>query len=1258
MYIPAWTDPSWQDEGHERQNTDWKIQEEFFDRLRPAQLAKDQFKQPTKYAHRFSIFPGRGDGRSRTSPTRSESRQIWPGGEVETGKELFDRFEQLAWQAGRPVEDYMAEERLDMKKLDEASQKYMQMYEDLILDENWQHILFGSMTMDEVSLTRKHLVFENFDRRWFQIQAEGYFPMDDAKFDELFGPLYPFLERHKWADTSKFGSDSTEPRLLYNIDGERGEWDPVTNDRVWDAMQPALQLATRFLLAEDTFTYSLQDVTHRYEVDSVLYYFQPGQTLWNKTKFKRELDLNDTSLLEGARKMSQLPGFNPSSQTFNVLDQLLELRLGSGFHDFENKPMDHAMGRTHYPYLTSPDAKITVSVDAELVWVLMVDKYSKSEKMMASIVLAATLAHEIMVSKTPFCRRALIRVLDLVTLRGCNYKDTLLTRYEMQHAWACAPIKWLSSPRWFGITNPVEVEACTKLYEDLCPGGFWLGESYFEDDPVAEVGHAFENHVLGGGFWPCIYGNNTYNYPRFIQNFSGIASLNSWPEGFCNSSPNLDEPKIRRAQINHFLRVDDMKKFFTMEFWDNAMKRYGTAALREPSKKPHKVTFNPADGPITKALKVTSLGTETDRMWLTNYLVDLGQQNKDVLFCYIKSLVAEACEFDVLIERFKEDSETWGDQDQRWITLVHKTMMIIYEFSAFKIQSGNNNHNTEQKRAALQRLHQNWEQAKIYINDWPDFQSMLCLGDLAHWSQSVMSSADEYQNRLIPKFSDLMRILQDECAHQESMVCELYQLPPTYWQHYRRQAPNHGGRWCMRAHRVSKEIGNIISGMRILVGDMPVWSTDWEPRMRDLGYRFQNIMKLLALDPDSIIINWRDFLVSMPTLRKSRRKPHQRWFFLAKKVMQSMQGADLDELKKFKNRFQDALNLGRYKVVLPMANLDELNLAQRWAGTLDDEGGRTGTGPSTGVFDTAAVKALAERLAEEEREAEAARLGHAASQSPEIQHPEVENHPVPFAGFPASNLGQRGPPIGDSGPDASSFASYSGSSLFPSLQPGQSAPWATNPPTSQPGSSTQHPPRAVVGIMPHPYAVRETITADLQNAALPPTPTRDPAMFANLPPREGNPLLGAGGGQGSGALGNVDQSWEQQHEQDTAREVAEEAFNSMSVEERILTLLPMVLGLDTEGDANMSGTANSLRLWGIDDSSSSSSSSEMATSDDELERTRESSETSAVDSVVSDNGKPRSSTSTEVGKSVQKLKRKRSCSGREEAKAKKQKRSE
>lgn len=153
-YVPPWMDPNWEDEGPARGASDFPIRNGLLDRVRPALLAQDQIKNPTPNAKRWGIFHGRADGRSRTSPTRSDSRQLPLDHTVQTGKQVFDELERsVRGQHGRDLDEYMTSERPDLKTLDEREQRYMQAYQELIIDEHWQGALFGNLTMDEVCLS-------------------------------------------------------------------------------------------------------------------------------------------------------------------------------------------------------------------------------------------------------------------------------------------------------------------------------------------------------------------------------------------------------------------------------------------------------------------------------------------------------------------------------------------------------------------------------------------------------------------------------------------------------------------------------------------------------------------------------------------------------------------------------------------------------------------------------------------------------------------------------------------------------------------------------------------------------------------------------------------------------------------------------------------------------------------------------------------------------------------------------------------------
>lgn len=150
-YVPPWTDPDWQDEGQARQQTEWCIRDPVMDRVRPALLPKDQARHPTIYSDRFGIFPGRTDGRSRTSPTRSESRRVVVDGSPRTGASVFAAHRREAALQGQTLEDFLLDRRPNIDALARGDgDPQGEALRDLLGDEFWQAMRFGDLTMDEV----------------------------------------------------------------------------------------------------------------------------------------------------------------------------------------------------------------------------------------------------------------------------------------------------------------------------------------------------------------------------------------------------------------------------------------------------------------------------------------------------------------------------------------------------------------------------------------------------------------------------------------------------------------------------------------------------------------------------------------------------------------------------------------------------------------------------------------------------------------------------------------------------------------------------------------------------------------------------------------------------------------------------------------------------------------------------------------------------------------------------------------------------
>ncbi|KAH6952675.1 hypothetical protein DER45DRAFT_573873 [Fusarium avenaceum] len=908
---------------------------------------------------------------------------------------------------------------------------------------------------------------------------------------ELSGPIYHLLSRELWVDTRAFGRTANRPRYMYTLDGQREEWDPRYNDRVWNAMQPALQLATRILMMDESFIRSLQDVTNRLWVDEGLFLNQPKQKRWRKLKFMRELNPLDPKRVFGAKALKD-SGIDVFAANWEALCQVFNIRLASGF-DFYGESKTHIMGRQRNPSYFGPGAKIFIDIDAELVWPLIVDKYSKSEKLMASLILATTMAH------------------------------------EMMHAFVSIHWKWLEYPESVGITDMTQLQACRTLNDELYDmvKQDRFEEPYFENDVISEVGHAFETHVMGGGYWP--WGQSILSVrpnPSLLQTAGGLITHCTQPEGIKNSPPMLAVPLIRGMQIRHFIRFEDIKKYYTQAFWDVSIHKYGSAALREPSRKPQKISHYPNDVSIfpwsPEKLDKLHLGTDDDSDWLWEYMYSLKDddnpsENSYLLHSYLNNLITEACQFDIMIIEFQEDQPAWDARDKVWRELSSETLMILCEFSAFFVQV----HVPSSDNAVLMFLYGTWENAWYELGGYPDYQSSLLAdvlgqGGNVDWATQVRTvTMDKYERRLIPKLVDFMHHFERELAHMESMICELYQLGSTYWALYFHLAPGHIDAWRKRVDKMLSSVSNIVAVMEFADQGIKQFDGEWHQRALNLGQRVEDISRLLRLDVNAYEHNWRDLLMSMPMLRKSNRKPHQRFYFLAKKEMMSLTGKQLQNLQEFKRRFQSVFNLGGYKIVVPGMDPDELGIAQRLAGTLDDAEGDTARdreikGPSTGIFDFAGVRQLASRLTQQTRDAEeemvnriknnmsyniptlqadaAAQASEPSRIPPKFQQMSVENQALPISVGQSFNIAN------------SPFASYASgsSSAFPAHQPGQPSAWKAGTAADMAAwvnGRLGDAPAAPHGIMPHPYAVRETVTEDLQQTSGLSLPMRNPIIY-------------------------------------------------------------------------------------------------------------------------------------------------------------------
>ncbi|WYZ44785.1 hypothetical protein EsH8_VIII_000101 [Colletotrichum jinshuiense] len=512
QYIPPWTDPMWDGDytvalgKHDHLVRSKNV----FEHIRPAQLPQDRSQNPTAMAVRFGIYPGRKDGRSRLTPTRSTFRKFKVDGVVRddvTGKYIEQEAEALAKSYGLDGIDELLDKYSQMNRKDPGSVSVRDMYvlqamQEMQDDEDWQSLHFAGMTTHE------------------------------------------------------------------------------TDEYLWERLQPALQLASRFLYfleQHDPFWDRLMDVFNRVRINGPRDY----RTRKERRKFPaysfgmQEPD-NHRSSKKLAADLNRV-AIDPVEETAKIMRSRITLQIGSAYSDWMN---DKGLPVSGYTMLESDS--IIVSLSADAVWPLLVQGYSKDEHMQACFTVANTLVH------------------------------------EFAHAVNYAQVLWLHKPgpKAMGVlaSEPLLQEEVIRVGEALFGTNQDMPEimePFFETDQRCELGYCLENHLFGGNNWQII--NQAQVHSKNLEFLPAGSMLRRWPDGYVKEhSPSLEHLKRKPSDLvlktppmmadtsRIPIKISQIARFYSESFWDVETARFGNAALRLGSDAPTRIRM-PMDEIIMEA---------------------------------------------------------------------------------------------------------------------------------------------------------------------------------------------------------------------------------------------------------------------------------------------------------------------------------------------------------------------------------------------------------------------------------------------------------------------------------------------------------------------------------------------------------------------------------------------------------------------------------------------------------------------------------
>ncbi|KAK8119582.1 uncharacterized protein PG998_004208 [Apiospora kogelbergensis] len=735
VYVPEWSDPDW--------DPNWE----------PAAACaapRGRAAEPDRLRPAVGIPSDRTDGRSRTSPTFSQTRDYQAGiddkiitqlmdeptrarslqvtqGLIAQGQtqyrgsgiapEVVDEFRKStgipsqeeirtgAVTAGIPFERYIETLPQNVRNI------YSGLIDDVLEDEDYQRILFYDMTSDEM--------FRN-----------NIFTMsNDEKYNLTEMELHPLVSKNMWENTLYRGQEKGWPRMVYDFWGKREEYDVHRNPLIWAALQPALQLVTRVLHTKPAFWQSIKDLRTRRKIDPNL---DPRDEEDQRTPFLQKIIRQDEipepgdanyaadvdmrySILEDLANQ----GFDFVKHVDRLMQSKIELALGPAFLD-DGKSTTFVYGRTslNIDQNDKPASYINVSIAAELVWPLLIPIYSSSEKLCASYVIATTILHELM--------HATAYTTDLLCMNEPSF-------YHEEQTPEIS--SWLN--RWWQSATDTEVAH---------------GEPWWRDDLRSELGWAFEKEFWGDSTVVITNGSAGLGVSKQLQCLPlAIMAEQHTPSGKNHGYDYL----LGNYPLEDYYRpvpIDYYAKFFQDSFWQVDYPRHGFEAFRRlPPERQNLCLMVPTWYP-EKAMQ-TYFGADNWRFFRVIIRM-LRRFGLPLIAEYLNQLIWEVRGFEILRSRWVSDVDDWEYVDKNFVAqhaqLEDLAQRIDNSWRGFS-QSD-------------QALYREWQSDKL-----PPYPSV---GEWATIMQRQFVTLTNENGVYFSEIEKFHQIIQDELRVMERMVFE------------------------------------------------------------------------------------------------------------------------------------------------------------------------------------------------------------------------------------------------------------------------------------------------------------------------------------------------------------------------------------------------------------------------------------------------------------------------------------------------------
>lgn len=604
--VPVWSNANWNGTFQTTTNGSTLKQRQigvgdFIKANRPAIRPQDEPRNPSEYARRFGVLP------------RTVIRDAWG--------------------------------HSGLTPVDSVFQTSAQPPEDDAYDESLQTLFFR--------YTSRELVAQGA----FNPRLAIPWPPD---LDE---PVHDLFARQRWAQTAApprgYWTGVWNVRYGPALNGTPGVYNASSNQLVWDAIEPALKLASRIIRSNHPFWLAITSMFHLRPVPESKDGRSPEQraadggapypSVW------MDDDENNPRIPAPYPEMATLKGLgfdSAASRTvcMEVLGRYLRFHIGN---------IEGVLGSTHH----WADYNLTIVLGACMIWPLLIKEHlSSGEKATFTFSIASCLLHELAHACAVVHR-------DLTSRPHLLYSSTFGLK-------ANAAL-WASMVRLgTQIYGPIRRAPYTIYFDRPLP----RQELFFEDEVQGEDGINLEKQLWGGRVVPHLF----FSSPAF--SLLPVMVLLPWPghhpqplqQGITTQTPRsrayeriLTNPRAPSWKETLALPVEWYARYFQQDWWESSFQKFKHQGLKlstnDPSLPVSLLRTHCPEGVMTDDSDDMAIvfGKEAWHWLIGTVLAMLDQNQHIILSFYMRALIAQATAARVFGTRFENEMLAWPSKSER-----------------------------------------------------------------------------------------------------------------------------------------------------------------------------------------------------------------------------------------------------------------------------------------------------------------------------------------------------------------------------------------------------------------------------------------------------------------------------------------------------------------------------------------------------------------------------------------------------------------